>query len=356
MTPRRTARLGALLAAAVAAVALGVAPAQARQAAAADPRTPATGSLPAPLSSSGSSSTAAEQVTQYWTAEAMADATPAPIPTDYTEAAPEPPTAVTETADGAAPAAVAPASAVETYALTHFSASKVWASHGAMPASSIGRLYYTDTGGARHYCSATVINSANHSTVWTAGHCISTGSGKWYSKFLFAPDFHGGSSPYGTWAGKSWSVPSGYHNGKSHTYDMGAIALSTNSAGKKVGDVVGWQGYKFGDAYSETTFTDVRSFGYPQNTHPARSGISTAGNDLRFCVGNATPVALYLEIGCDMGSGSSGGPWIYSMPLSRGWGYLIGDNSHHPSAGIATERSPQLGQAAINVRAAVQAD
>lgn len=47
----------------------------------------------------------------------------------------------------------------------------------------------------------------------------------------------------------------------------------------------------------------------------------------------------------------------YGMPWpSRGWGYIIGHNDFHNDPTQAIELSPQLGDDAINVRAAVQAD
>ncbi|GAB3832061.1 trypsin-like serine peptidase [Dactylosporangium cerinum] len=238
--------------------------------------------------------------------------------------------------------------------LTNFWTSKVWGGHGRLPGSTIGKLYFTEDG-SRHWCTATVISSANHSTIWTAGHCVSNGNGGFYSNFVFAPDYHDALWPYGTWSAKKWAVPNGYHHGANRAYDMAALALSTNGANKRVGDVVGWQGYLFGDANDNRRWNDVRAFGYPQDTHPARSDISPYGHDLRFCVVDAVPITLYKEIECDMGHGSSGGPWIYDMPASRGWGYIVGNQSYQTSSSSPRERGPRLGRAAINAHGAVQA-
>jgi V8-like Glu-specific endopeptidase len=232
----------------------------------------------------------------------------------------------------------------------------VWADHSSTPATTIGKLYLTEDG-VRHWCSAAVINSANHNTIWTAGHCVTKGNGTWNSAFLFAPDYYQGNWPYGTWAGKSWAAPQGYFKGANHNYDMAAIALDTDSYGRRAGDVVGWQGYKFGDAYKGTVWPGTRAFGYPQDTHPQRS-ISPVGADLRFCNDTVSPSqSIYQKMSCDMGHGSSGGPWITGMPWpSRGWGYIIGHNDFENDPTQAVELSPQLGDDAINARAAVQAD
>jgi V8-like Glu-specific endopeptidase len=293
-------------------------------------------------------------VDAYWTDTRMQQATAlldTSSPTTTSTTTPSEPE-VSESADGDAgpaetPSALATASAD---ALTYFRVSKVWAGHGKLPARSIGRLFMTAPDGD-HYCTATVINSSNHSTIWTAGHCVSNSHRGWYKNFKFAPDYHNGTRPYGTWSAKAWAVPNRYHDGGDHYYDMAALALSSNSRGK-VGDVVGWQGYKFGATPASASYGNVRAFGYPQNTHPARSGISSTGEDLRYCVGSSS-VPGYRAISCDMGSGASGGPWLYDLPLARGWGYLIGSQSFHVGDGGQDIYSPPLGQAAINVRTAV---
>ncbi|KAB2340552.1 trypsin-like serine peptidase [Actinomadura rudentiformis] len=333
-----------LLAMAVAAAPLTAGPAHALDAT--DPWAAVTGTQ------AGISPLSSAEVEAYWTPERMATAIPVEPPVPTADDSPAPPSTSGESGDGFVPAAVTPQATPGTLALDYFSASKLWSGHGKMPASTIGKLFYTNNG-TGYSCSAAVINSSNRNTIWTAGHCVSSGNKRWYTNFAFVPDYHDGKRPHGTWTGKSWSVPNGYHDGKKHRYDMAAIALNT-SGGRKVGDVVGYQGYRFGEAHNETTFHDVRAFGYPSKTHPPRDGIST--QKLRFCVGAATPDALYRRIGCDMGSGSSGGPWITGMPLSRGWGYIIGHQGWNEGPGVAREWSPTLGTAAINVRNAVHRD
>ncbi|MBE1532052.1 trypsin-like serine peptidase [Actinomadura algeriensis] len=354
MTRRFTVLGTTLLALATTAPAVATA-AQARETPATSPWDVATGSA-----TGSPAARSAAQVQEYWTPERMAAARPTPAPevspaeaaASARTAAAEPPVAEPETGDGhIPPAADAGEPAIGTRALTYFSTSKIWAGHGRMPAQTIGKLYYTRNGNG-YYCSAATINSSNRNTIWTAGHCVTDGNRNWYSNFTFVPDFHDGTRPHGTWTARSWAAPNGYFDGKNHRYDMAALALNLNN-GRRVGDVVGYQGYRFGESYNETTFHDTRAFGYPQNTHPARSGISS--NKLRFCVGYAATDALYKRIGCDMGGGSSGGPWITEMPLSRGWGYIIGHNAWH-YGNDPWEYGPTLGTAAINVRDAVHTD
>nr|BFE34002.1 peptidase [Actinomadura rugatobispora] len=295
------------------------------------------------------------QVEEFWTAERMESATPMPVPEATPggdDAGEVPPSTQAESGEGFVPEAPVSGSIPGTLALDYFSTSRVWSTHGKMPAATIGKLFFTKNGSSRS-CSAATINASNRNTIWTAAHCVSNGNGGWSSNFAFVPDYHDGKRPYGTWTAKSWAVPKGYHEGKNSRYDLGAIALNLSS-GRRAGNVVGYQGYKFGEGHNETSFQDTRAFGYPSDTHPPRSGIDS--KQLRFCVGYAAPDALFRRMACDMGKGASGGPWITDMPLSRGWGYIIGHNAWIYGASELWTYGPTLGTAAINVRAAVHTD
>jgi hypothetical protein len=312
---------------------------------------------PAPSTAAASPDAAASYVVpasqanlaEYWTTERMTAATSEPDPV-LPSATPSnaPKSTATKSAPGRTPPLFTPKP--ELLALTHFSRSKYWEGHGQMPAVSIGKLYYTDSAGADHWCSASVITAANDSVVWTAGHCVNNGSGVWSRNVLFAPDYHDGLWPLGTWAASVLYAPNGYIDGKSHDYDMGAVRLAPNARGR-VAAVTGSQGYRFG---GNQVWQDVRTFGYPGNTHPTRSDINPAGHSLMFCVGNATPLSLIQRIDCDMGGGSSGGPFLYDLQLGRGWGYIVGHNAWHSDPGLPIEYSPQLLDAAINVHTAAE--
>jgi V8-like Glu-specific endopeptidase len=325
---------------------------------------PATGSASAdttdPLASASiwtrPASNSPQQDQDYWTTDRMEGSVAAPD-TLATDGPAPPASTLTAVADGGGPAAVTPSATGNSASPLAVSwQSAVWANHTSMPATSIGKLYFTVPGDtSKYWCSAALIAAANHNTIWTAGHCVTNGHGTWYTKFLFAPNYYQGHWPYGTWTAKAVATPNGYFNGANRNYDMAAIALNTSS-GRKAGDVVGWQGYKFGNGYRGTVWQGTRAFGYPGDTHPARS-ISPVGADLRFCNNPVSPSpSVYQQMSCDMGGGSSGGPWITDMPLpSRGWGYIIGHNDFHNTPSQAVEFSPQLGDDAINALAAVQA-
>ncbi|NJC69063.1 hypothetical protein HC031_04895 [Planosporangium thailandense] len=290
-------------------------------------------------------------VQKYWTPERMRAAKEAPVPAAAaTRAAPAQSHRLPATsAPGALPAKVAGPSngassgatgdlAIGPMAVTQ---SAVWTSHGVMPATTVGKLYFTTPKGNAE-CTASVVNSGNHSMIWTAGHCVTDGAQHWYSNFSFVPDYHDGVSPLGRWVWKSASTPTAYFNGANFDYDLAAITLWPQN-GVKVADRTGWQGYKFNYGYNWNAY----EFGYPYDTHPARSGIN--GQQLRYCISGTWQAGNQQAIHCDQGHGASGGPWLDDLQLSRGWGYLIGNVSYHPSDTSDEERSPHFGDAAVNV-------
>lgn len=242
--------------------------------------------------------------------------------------------------------------------------SKPWPGSGRdLPASTVGELSYKykDQDGHEHNagCTATVVTAANRSTIWTAGHCVHTGPlpganipNQWYYGFTFRPGHSGnvgspGSvDPFGKWTAASVSVPNGWRYVGLKTYDFAAIALQRNASGNRIQDLTGSQGIRFFASAGQ----NVHFFGYPGALQP----------QLRYCTGRTfgsplfpfEPAPKFLR--CDMGEGSSGGPWISDLRLSRGWGYIIGNESGLQSAVDNANESPALNQAAVNVYNAEQ--
>jgi V8-like Glu-specific endopeptidase len=220
----------------------------------------------------------------------------------------------------------------------------VWSPHGVMPARTIGKLFYTEDNGSSGYCTASVINADNFSSIWTAGHCVHGGAGRgWFSNFLFEPDYDNGSA-VGSWSWKYAATTNGWINNGDFGYDIGAIALWPNSLGR-IADVVGFQGYKFNWG---NYVWNIYSFGYPQDAVPARGDMN--GEQMFYCTGTTWQVSgTQIGFSCDMFHGASGGPWLDDLQLSRGWGYIISANSWH-SFSTDEWRSPYLGDGAVNVR------
>jgi hypothetical protein len=282
-------------------------------------------------------------VAKYWTPAAMRAAKEVQAPRPAPSAAKVPAQTFklpAQAASGAVPAKGTGPGRVMSPAVD-VTQSQVWTTHGSMPATTVGKLYFTEPSG-NFQCTASVVNSQNHSLIWTAGHCVTDGSQHWYSNFRFVPDYHDGVSPLGSWSWKSVSTPSAYFNGANYDYDLAAITLWPTN-GVKVADRTGYQGYKFNYGYVWHAY----EFGYPADTHPARSGIDA--NQLRYCLSTTWQTGGQQAIHCDQGHGSSGGPWLDDLQLSRGWGYLVGNVSHHNSDSSDVENGPHFGDAAVNV-------
>jgi V8-like Glu-specific endopeptidase len=223
--------------------------------------------------------------------------------------------------------------------------SQIWTDHSTMPATSVGKLYFSTPFGDSE-CSASVINAPNFNVIWTAGHCTNDGAGGWYGNWLFVPDYFNGVWPLGSWAAQFAATPNGFLFGGNSDYDMAALRLWPDAGGTEVGWATGYQGYCFNCGYGP----HVLSMGYPYDTHPPRPGIT--GQDLMYCDVATWQSGNQQDSFCDMGHGSSGGPWLSSFNGS--WGYLVGNVSHgNGDPNDIQTWSPYLGDAAINVRNAV---
>src|SRR5207244_5464176 len=60
-----------------------------------------------------------------------------------------------------------------------------------------------------------------------------------------------------------------------------------------------------------------------------------------------------LTIDCDFGRGASGGPWIADYQQSRGWGYVVSNNSYGRQGEYEHYHGPALGTAAQSLFNAV---
>jgi V8-like Glu-specific endopeptidase len=222
--------------------------------------------------------------------------------------------------------------------------SRVWGFTHSKPAVTIGELFF-DTGSSMASCTATVITAPNKSVIWTAGHCVSNGHGKWYTKFEFQPDRNGNSEPYGEFAAKYLATPSGYSKNHLSAYDYAAIALDPGPNGP-VANLTGSQGFIMGG--STYNWPSVYTFGYPGVLYPGKTQVNP--DQLRYCTGPATndSAGTMMYFKCDMGNGSSGGPLLYRLSAKTGGGWLVGNVSVGTSDNY-DRWSPDLTKAAVTI-------
>ncbi|GAB3619434.1 MULTISPECIES: trypsin-like serine peptidase [Glutamicibacter] len=169
------------------------------------------------------------------------------------------------------------------------------------PVSHIGKVFFT-LGGQDYVCSGNAVVSANESTVSTAGHCLNEGPGAFATRWIFAPAYENGNTPYGTYAATELVTTTQWSNDGDITYDTG-FAVVSDGSGVSLTDRVGASGVAFNQARG-LTYT---AFGYPA-AYPFN------GETLHSCYGSATPdpygQSQSQGIPCDMTGGSSGGPWF----------------------------------------------
>ncbi|MFJ2576763.1 trypsin-like serine peptidase [Kitasatospora aureofaciens] len=214
---------------------------------------------------------------------------------------------------------------------------------------TVGRLFFTNHG-EDESCTATVVNSANHSTIVTAGHCVNGpdllgDNDEWLSNEMFVPGYHDGLAPYGKFVARAgvadatWLLNDEQNALKYDAYDQAFLVLNTNATGKRVQDAVG-AAQRIG--FDRPGNASVYEFGYPREASgdPTRAGLPEyTGARLAHCVGQTREYPGTKDhpeprgewgTPCVMGGGSSGGPRVADFDPSSGIGTVVGDNTQGP--------------------------
>jgi hypothetical protein len=165
-----------------------------------------------------------------------------------------------------------------------------------------GKVYFSD-GVFNYVCSGTALTSGNESVVWTAGHCVHSGPGAFYTNWAFVPAYKNGARPYGTWTARRLFTTSAWATSGNFSYDLGAAVMNTNG-GATLTDTVGSRGAAFNQAAQQR---------YLSHGYPAASPFN--GEREWICdsnLGGRDPSTSpqTMAIGCDMTGGSSGGGWV----------------------------------------------
>lgn len=173
---------------------------------------------------------------------------------------------------------------------------------GQDPAESphVGKVFFSTSAGD-FVCSGNLVESTNGSTVTTAGHCV-VDDGAFVDHLVFAPAYEDGSAPYGLWAAEELATTAGWAESGDIEKDVGFAVLETRD-GRSAADVVG-------DA-SPIVFDRPRGLSFSSYGYPATSPYD--GETLHRCQDQAQqdPFGSSTRgISCDMGRGSSGGPWF----------------------------------------------
>ena len=209
------------------------------------------------------------------------------------------------------------------------------------PWVTMGTFFFTIPGQGDYRCSASV---AYERVVWTAGHCVYSPGTGWHTNAVFVPAYQDGSAPFGVFSAYDLATLNPWRDEGNLAYDIGMAALSDLN-NQTLGETVGWLGSAFNLPPWRLLYS---AFGYPSN-------LGNNGRYLMSCVGDRwlredavgpDPVA----IGCDMTSGSSGGPWLIKFyPFRAGdFNFTNGVNSYGYN-GIDLMYSPYFGSNAANL-------
>lgn len=256
----------------------------------------------------------------YWTPERMASAKPL----DLAKGA-DTPAARTAPATTGKPTTVAPtAGTAAADGIQPLHAGAVARPYTDLPDRLTVKVFFSGPGG-NFVCSGTIVNSNNKDMVDTAGHCVSNGSGTWYSNHTVVPAYSSsfnGHRPYGTWTSRTITARTEWHSFGNFKQDTAYIVLNT-LGGQHIANYLGGHGSAFNLSRNQTWF----AYGYPQ-------AAPFNGFDQWVCVSgrlgddNPSPRAgpFTMRIHCNMTGGSSGGGWLVS--LSGGLGYVNSHNSY----------------------------
>ncbi|WP_414172272.1 trypsin-like serine peptidase [Clavibacter tessellarius] len=190
------------------------------------------------------------------------------------------------------------------------------------PVSHIGRMYYMQAG-VGYACTANVVESANRSTLATAGHCI-TQNQVFSDHMVFYPGFDSGPSASGAWPVITGYVPYGWYerNAGDQFDDSGFLAVKRDASGRDIQSVVGASPVLFDQSNAERAAV----YGYPATGR-------FDGRTLQRCGGLTEGVsAQEFALPCDMNAGSSGSP-VFAGDSADGAQFAnvaehYGDSSH----------------------------
>jgi V8-like Glu-specific endopeptidase len=194
---------------------------------------------------------------------------------------------------------------------------------------TVGRLFSKKPDGTDWVCSATLVDSANRSVVWTAGHCVHTGrGGAPHTNFAFVPGYRpqaaGGPAPFGVWPATHWGTSTSWTvEGDANHFrrDFGGVVLAKDGLGRTLTDVLAAAQHI---AFARKAPTKVATFGYPalapfNGESIYQCGPNRLGRTAR--VGGAGPNPL--GISCSQTAGASGGPWLRERDRATNIGTLV---------------------------------
>lgn len=174
-----------------------------------------------------------------------------------------------------------------------------------------GKLFGRIPGIGKYECSATSVNAANRSVIFTAGHCVAEPGLGFADRLAFVPAYQSGHRPFGTWVFRKIYAQRAWKKRGNFNFDFAAVVLSPRD-GRLLEDEVGGIPL-LTRASPEQSYVAT---GYPANREKGRvmwrCASQFAGTDPRPFGRGPRPIGM----GCDMDIGASGGGWTVDGALN----------------------------------------
>lgn len=240
----------------------------------------------------------AADVRDYWTAERMRAAEPAPLPT------------LSGSAETVGPPQLTSGPGAEASAVDRTPV----ANPSAAPFRTGGKVFFTIPGGSQagdYVCSGTMAESNSLSLVWTAGHCVYEPESKAFTtNWTFVPAYADGRAPFGEWPATELATTEEWLRGDLDA-DFGAATVVRQPGGRGLEAIIGARPI----AFNQPADQRYEAFGYPASLELLSPGsLEFNGERMYSCrsglfardSGDPQPIAIE----CDMTGGASGGGWI----------------------------------------------
>lgn len=175
--------------------------------------------------------------------------------------------------------------------------------------SVAGVLYRPESGVSSHFCSASVVHSAAGNLVVTAAHCVYSDGAK--SGIAFAPGFHNGQLPYGSWPVTKVVVSQSWQDTNDPDEDVAFLQVAPSANGASLESVTGADQIAFSQGFGMPVTVPA----YPQ------------GSDTPItCVAPAVKFrATQTEWDCrGYPDGTSGAPFLTKVEAGGEKGTVIG--------------------------------
>lgn len=188
---------------------------------------------------------------------------------------------------------------------------------------AVGFLFMKDPNSGKQLgCTASVINTQNGNVIATAAHCLFNGQGQQFTDIQFSPGFnHGQDGPLGRIPAAVVKVTDAFL-ADNDVDDYGLVRLNFQGPkGEPLQDITGSLGYRFDIG----TDAPTAIFGYP------------LGGDFEDCPGDGQTLCFWdgeteleekFRVITDenLGTGASGGPWIWNYDPSTHVGWLYSNS------------------------------